>query len=79
VAGRGFTPAAQASFTGDHADYQLVAYAHAHGHVVVSHERAEPNRKNRVKIPDACVALGVSYTSPFDMLRQTSAQLHLRD
>lgn len=77
VAGKGFTAAAQAGFTGNHADYLLVAYARAHGHIVVSHELAEPNRKNRVKIPDACVAMGVSYTSPFDMLRQASVQLHL--
>lgn len=55
------------------ADYELVAYAHAHDMTVVTMERSEPNRRSRVKIPDACIAHGVSWTTPFQMLRDESA------
>lgn len=37
------------------ADFALVAYAHAYGHEVVTHERPE-NSKKRVKIPNVCLA-----------------------
>lgn len=77
VMSKDFTAAAKAGFTGDHADYLLVAFGKAHGHVVVTHELSEPNRKNRVKIPDACMALGASFTSPFEMLRASGATLEL--
>lgn len=77
VSSQKFTAAAQAEFAGDQADYQLVAYAKAHGHTIVTHELSEPLRRNRVKIPDACIALGVDYTTPFDMLRQSNATLGL--
>ncbi len=74
---RDFTPAALAEFTGDQADYLLVAFGSAHGHTVVTHELSEPNRRNRIKIPDACIAMGVTYTTPFDMLRTSNATLQL--
>lgn len=75
---RSYTPAAIANFTGNNADYLLVSYARAHSHVVVTHELPQPNSTARVLLPDACVAMGVSYANTFDMLRQTSAQLDLR-
>lgn len=78
AASRSFTPAALASFTGNNADYLLVAYARAHQHTVVTHERSQPNARGRVLIPDACLAMGVATTDPFQMLRQTGAQLDLR-
>ncbi|OHU01577.1 DUF4411 family protein [Mycobacterium syngnathidarum] len=74
-----FTPAALAGFTGSAADYLLVAYARAHDHVVVTHEQSNPTRRNRVMIPDACAALGVTAVSPFEMMRRTGATLHLRN
>lgn len=76
---RGFTPAALAAFTGNNADYLLVAYAREHGHVVVTHERSQPNARSRVLIPDACTAMGVTTTDTFQMLRQSGAYLDLRE
>jgi len=75
---RDFTPAAIAAFTGSAADYLLVAYAKEHEHVLVTHERPDPNAKARIFIPDACIALGVEYADTFKMLRETGAHLDLR-
>ncbi len=71
-----FRPAAVAEFLSA-ADYELVAYARTHGHTVVTMEKSEPQRKSKVKIPDACIAHGVAWTSPFDMLRAESARFVL--
>jgi len=59
------------------ADYQLVAYAHAHQLTVVTMEKSEPTRKSKVKVPDACIAHGVDWTTPFQMLRGESASFVL--
>lgn len=77
VSSRPFTPAALAGFTGSAADYLLVAYARAHDHVVVTHERSDPNSRKRVMIPDACTAIGVTSLGPFEMMRRTGATLAL--
>ncbi|HET6505608.1 MAG TPA: DUF4411 family protein [Baekduia sp.] len=63
-----YTGAARNEFLAS-ADYYLVAHAHAQGHVVVTHEIAAPNSQKRIKIPDACNALGVRCINPFAMLR----------
>ncbi len=63
-----FTRAAVDTFL-NCADYHLVAYAHAHGHTVVTHERPQPEAKKRILIPDACAAVGVPWTDPYTMLR----------
>ncbi len=70
-----YTPPAKYQFLGA-ADYSLVAYAHAHGHVVVTHERPEESRK-RVKIPNVCLGLGVEYTNIFAVLRRERARFVL--
>lgn len=75
---RSFSQAALADFAGNNADYLLVAYAREHQHVVVTHERSQPTARARVLIPDACIAMGVSTTDTFKMLRQSGAQLDLR-
>jgi hypothetical protein len=56
----------------DEADAFLVAYCLADPATkfVVTQEVSEPNRKNKVKIPDACIALNVSYVNTIEMLRQ---------
>ncbi len=72
VASSEYTAAAQSTFLAN-ADYQVVAYAHAHKHVVVTHEKPEPNSYKRIKIPDACRAFGVAYVNPFQMLRSQNA------
>jgi hypothetical protein len=72
----GYTPAAKAKFMGS-GDYQLIAYAHAHGHVVATHEQSRPEAKKVIMIPDACKALGVECIDPFKMLRDEKAVLVL--
>lgn len=56
----------------DEADAFLVAYclADTANRIVVTQEISEPNRKNKVKIPDACNALNVSYVNTIEMFRQ---------
>ncbi len=56
----------------DEADAFLVAYCLAEpgNRIVVTQEIREPNRQNKVKIPDACIALGVSYVNTIEMFRQ---------
>jgi hypothetical protein len=59
------------------ADSYLVAHGHAKGLVVVTHEKSEPLSKARIKIPDACIALGVQSMTPFRMLRDEAPQFIL--
>lgn len=56
----------------DEADAFLVAYCLADNanRFVVTQEVSEPNRQNKVKIPDACVALNVSFVNTIEMFRQ---------
>ena len=70
--GTGYEPAAVATFL-QSADYYLVAHAHAYNHVVVTHEVVSPSPK-RVKIPNACFGMSVTYVTPFEMLRAERAR-----
>lgn len=72
----GYTQAAQTEFLAS-GDYQLVAYAHAYNHTVVTYEVAAPGAKKKIKIPDACRALDVPCTGPYAMLREESARFVL--
>lgn len=54
----------------DLADPWLIAYALKNNCVIVTHEISQPQRRNRVKIPEPCVDFGVSYISPIQMLRE---------
>lgn len=76
AAGHHFTAAAVSDFLSA-ADYFLVAQAATLGHQVVTHETSDPARRNRVKIPDACRAVGVASMTPFDMLRAEGVRLRL--
>jgi hypothetical protein len=58
------------------ADGWLIAYARAHGFVIVTKEVLNPNIKRRVPIPDVCTAFGVDYTDIFGMLRALGASFH---
>lgn len=69
--GAGYEPAAGTFLQG--ADYYLVAHAHAHGHVVVTHEVVAHSTK-RVKIPNACIGMAVKCVTPFEMLRVERAR-----
>ncbi len=53
-------------FTG--ADFVLVGYALAHNHIVVTQETK--GGKSKVKIPDACDAMGVKCINTWDLLKK---------
>ena len=73
--GQGYEPAAVNTFL-QIADYYLVAHALAHKHTVVTHEIASHSIK-KIKIPDACIALGIKCMTPFEMLRLERARFVL--
>lgn len=73
--GQGYEPAAVNTFL-QVADYYLVAHALAHGDVVVTHEVASPSTK-RIKIPNACIGVGVKFMTPYEMLRHERARFVL--
>jgi hypothetical protein len=56
----------------DEADAFIVGYcvADPKNRIVVTQEKSEPARKNKIKIPDACLALNVSSFNTVDMFRQ---------
>jgi len=56
-------------------DYVLVAVAHADGHTVVTREQLAPDAKKRVKIPDACLAMNVTYVDPFLFYQRNGLRL----
>ena len=58
------------------ADYYLVAQAHTGQHTVVTHEVASGSRR-KIKIPDACIGLGIKCVTPFEMLRRERARFVL--
>jgi hypothetical protein len=67
-----YTSAAVTEFLGA-ADYYLVAHARAEGFTVVTAEVGADTAK-KVKIPNACQALGVPYVDVFTMLRAEGAR-----
>ncbi len=75
VTGQGYTAAAINTFL-QVADSYLLSRAVAHGLTVVTHEIPQGS-KNRVKIPNACVAHGVTWVTPYEMLRRERARFVL--
>ena len=70
-----YEPAAISTFF-QVADYYLVAHALAHNHAVVTHE-VPAGSTRRIKIPDACMGVGVRHMNPFEMLRREKARFIL--
>jgi hypothetical protein len=73
--GQHYEPGAVTTFL-QGADSYLVAHARTLGYAVVTHEVPSTSLK-RIKIPDACVGLGVRCVSPFEMLRNERARFVL--
>lgn len=73
--GQAYEPAAVSTFL-QVADYYLVAQALAHEHTVVTHEIVSTSAK-RIKIPNACIGLGVKCMTPFEMLCHERARFVL--
>ncbi len=73
--GQRYEPAAVSTFL-QLADYYLVAQAHAGRHTVVTHEVPSASVR-KIKIPDACIGLGVKCVTPYEMLRTERARFIL--
>lgn len=58
------------------ADYYLLAFAIAHGYTIVTHEIASNSRK-KIKIPNACIGLGIKCVNTYEMLRKEGARFVL--
>jgi hypothetical protein len=70
-----YEPAAITTFL-QVADYYLVAQALAGSHTIVTHEQPSASTR-RIKIPDACLGLGIKFMTPFEMLRRERARFIL--
>ena len=68
AAARDFTDVAKTDFASK-ADAFIIAKALAKGMTLVTLEKSNPQRKNRVMIPDACSAIGVDCCDLNAMLR----------
>jgi hypothetical protein len=75
ASGQRFEPSAVSTFL-QVADYYLVAHALAGRHTVVTHEVPSASTR-RIKIPDACIGLGIKCMTPFEMLRRERARFVL--
>lgn len=72
-----YRAAAKATFLSS-ADHQLIAFAHAHNHTVVTHELSEPQNRRKIKIPDACAQMGVPCANLFEVLHAENARFVLQ-
>lgn len=70
-----YTPVAVNAFLSK-ADYFLTGQALARGDVVVTHE-IPARSPNKIKIPDACIAMGIRVITPFTMLAESRARFIL--
>lgn len=75
VRGQTYRPGAVGAFLDD-ADYYLVAHAHAHGHVVVTHE-VPSDGVRQVKIPNVAIGMKLKCMTPYEMLRLERARFIL--
>lgn len=73
--GKGYTSSAVSTFL-QVADYYLVAQALAGKHTVVTHETPSVSIR-KIKIPDACIGIGLKCMTPYQMLRRERAQFIL--
>jgi hypothetical protein len=73
--GQSYDPAAVSTFLSI-ADYYLVSQAHAGAHTIVTHEKPGASVK-KIKIPDACIGLGIRCITPYEMLRNEQARFVL--
>ncbi len=58
------------------ADFYLIAHALTDGYAVVTHE-VSANSAKSIKIPNVCIGLGVSFMTPYEMLRRERARFVL--
>ncbi len=58
------------------ADYYLLGHALALGSAIVTHEVPSTSTR-KIKIPNVCAGLGISFLNPFEMLRRGRANFVL--
>jgi hypothetical protein len=75
ASGQGYEASAVSTFL-QVADYYLVSQAHAGRHTVVTHEVPAASTR-KIKIPDACIGLGIKCMTPYEMLRVERARFVL--
>ncbi len=73
--GHGYQSSAVTTFL-QVADYWLVAHALAHKCIIVTHE-VPAKTAGKIKIPNACIGLGLRCMNPFEMLRRERARFVL--
>jgi len=71
-----YRPEAVSAFFQD-ADYYLIAYALAHNNIIVVTHEVPSDSARRVKIPNACIGVGIKCMNPFEMLRKERARFVL--
>jgi hypothetical protein len=72
-----FNPEAKNEFASV-ADGWVIAYARAHGMIVVTHEEYAPHVKRKVPMPNVCIEFDLEYCNTFEMLRDLKVQFVLR-
>ncbi|MDR4506750.1 MAG: DUF4411 family protein [Candidatus Brocadiaceae bacterium] len=75
VTSQDYEPAAISTFL-QIADYYLLAHALAHRFTVITHEKPD-NSTKKIKIPNACIGLGIKCMSPYEILRHEKARFVL--
>lgn len=75
VTSQQYEPAAISTFM-QAADFYLIAHALTGNHTVVTHEVPSDSLK-KIKIPNACIGLGVRFMTVFEMLRIEQARFVL--
>ena len=75
ASGYGYQPSAVTTFQ-QVADYWLIAHALAHKCIIVTHE-TPANTTRKIKIPNACIGLGLRCMNPYEMLRRERARFIL--
>ncbi len=58
----------------DEADAWIVAYAISNSYIITTHEKSQPERKNRIKIPEPCNVFGIIYMDTIEMFRELQVQ-----
>ena len=58
----------------DEADAWLVAYGLKYNCPITTYEKSQPEKKRKIKIPEPCNSLGVSYMDTIEMFRQLGIQ-----
>ncbi|APA63107.1 DUF4411 family protein [Maribacter sp. 1_2014MBL_MicDiv] len=66
-----YTPnAIQEFLETDLADPWLIAFAMSNNWTIVTYEKSQPERKNRIKIPEVCNHFNVTYINTIQMFRE---------